>query len=255
MSKGECKTKWYRKPSSKNILQLVHFLSAHPRKTKKSILGSMFTTAIKVTSDVQERAKSKKLAQHIAGTNGYPEKEWTRKSGRFPQRRNLTAEDNSKIAFYLLFISDEMSKEVRASLRKADLEDHVRVVEIPPANLKTQLVRNRLYDRLCITPNCVICPFGNDGDCTVSGVVYLITCQSCGDQYIGETGRPLCIRIKEHLDGMTRSRVTTALSGHRRHSHGNSSFERTAKNPKMNRKEECTAVTNELALYQDLYGF
>ncbi|EYB83279.1 hypothetical protein Y032_0338g2923 [Ancylostoma ceylanicum] len=59
----------------------------------------------------------------------------------------------------------------------------------------------------------------------VSGGVYLITCQSCGDQYIGETGRPLCIRIKEHLDAMTRSRVTTALGGHRRHSHGNSSFE------------------------------
>ncbi|EYC00721.1 hypothetical protein Y032_0113g366 [Ancylostoma ceylanicum] len=59
----------------------------------------------------------------------------------------------------------------------------------------------------------------------VSDVVYLITCQSCGDQYIGETGRPLCIRIKEHLDGMTRSRITTALSGHRRHNHCNISFE------------------------------
>ncbi|EYB90672.1 hypothetical protein Y032_0216g2377 [Ancylostoma ceylanicum] len=109
-----------------------------------------------------------------------------------------------------------MSKKVRASLRKGDLEDHVRVVDIPPANLKTKLVRNRLYDRLFVTPNCVICPFGKDGDCMVSGVVYLITCQSCGDQYIGETGRPLCIRIKEHLDGMARSTMTTALGGHRR---------------------------------------
>ncbi|EYB96818.1 hypothetical protein Y032_0146g2522 [Ancylostoma ceylanicum] len=211
-SKGECKTKWYRKPSSKNIL--VHSLSAHPRKTKKAILGNMFATAIKVRSDVQERANSIKLAQHIAHTNGYPEKEWTRKSGRLPRRRNLTADDNSKIAFCLPFISDEMSKKVRASLRKADLEDHVRVVDIPPANLNTQLVRNRLYDRLCVTPNCVICPFGKDWDCMVSGVVYLITCQSCGDQYIGETGRPLCIRIKEHLDGMAGSSMTTALGGH-----------------------------------------
>ncbi|EYB89997.1 hypothetical protein Y032_0224g2698 [Ancylostoma ceylanicum] len=185
--------------------------------------------------------------------------------------------DNSKIAFCLPFISDEMSKKVRASLRVADQEDHVRVVEIPPANLKTQLVRNRLYDRLCVTPHCVICPFGKDGDCMVSGVVYLITCQSCGDHYTGETGRPLCIRIKEHLDGMTRPRVTTAPGGHRRHSHGNNSLEVavailslepeivarktleavwiTAMNPNMNRKEECIAVTNELALYQDLCGF
>ena len=159
----------------------------------------MFTTAIRVTSDAQERASSIKLAQHIARINGYPEKEWPRKSGNFPQRRNLTEEDNSKIVFCLPFISDAMSKAVRASLRKADLEDHVRVVEIPPANLKTKLVRNRLYDRLCITPNCVICPFGKDGDCMVSGVVYLITCQACGDQYIGETGRPLCILSLIHI--------------------------------------------------------
>ncbi|EYC36984.1 hypothetical protein Y032_0838g2611 [Ancylostoma ceylanicum] len=97
---------------------------------------------------------------------------------------NTTNDDSlkivSKIAFCLPFISDEMSKKVKASLRKADLEDH-RVIDISPANLKTQLVRNRLYDRLCVTPNCVICTFGKDGDCMVSGVVYLITCQSCGD--------------------------------------------------------------------------
>ncbi|KAK6726918.1 hypothetical protein RB195_004925 [Necator americanus] len=30
---------------------------------------------------------------------------------------------------------------------------------------------------------------------------------------------------------------------------------KNAKSPKMNRKEECIAVTNELALYQDLCGF
>ncbi|EYC38697.1 hypothetical protein Y032_0701g1650 [Ancylostoma ceylanicum] len=197
MSKGECKTIWYRKPSSKNII--IHSFSAHPRKTEKSILGTMFTTAKNFTSDVQERANSTKLAQHIARTNGYPEKECTRKLGRFFQRRNLTTEDNSRIAFYLPFISDEMSKEVRDS---ADQEDHVGVVKIPQANLKTHLVRNRLCD---VTPNCVICLFGKDGICIVSGVVYVITCQTCGHPHMCETGRPLRIRIEEQLDSMARS--------------------------------------------------
>ncbi|EYB91979.1 hypothetical protein Y032_0199g1647 [Ancylostoma ceylanicum] len=59
--------------------------------------------------------------------------------------------------------------------------------EIPPSNLKRQLVRNRMYDRFCITPNCVICPTGKPGDCMCSGVIYLITCISCGEEYIGET--------------------------------------------------------------------
>ncbi|KAK6744054.1 hypothetical protein RB195_011010 [Necator americanus] len=35
---------------------------------------------------------------------------------------------------------------------KAGLRNDVRVVEIPPANLKAKLVRNRVYDRLAQLP-------------------------------------------------------------------------------------------------------
>ncbi|VDM53462.1 unnamed protein product [Angiostrongylus costaricensis] len=34
-----------------------------------------------------------------------------------------------------------------------------------------------------------------------SGTVYLFSCKACVDEYVGETGRPLCVRIKEHLVG------------------------------------------------------
>ncbi|KAK6733436.1 hypothetical protein RB195_017275 [Necator americanus] len=56
-----------------------------------------------------------------------------------------------------------MSNAVRASLRQAGLQDSVRVVDIPPVNLKQQLVRNRAYDGLCETPNCIVCPNGRQG--------------------------------------------------------------------------------------------
>ena len=39
-----------------------------------------------------------------------------------------------------------------------------------------------------------------------SGVIYLMSCTSCGDEYIGETKRLLCSRVLEHLDGLKRSR-------------------------------------------------
>ncbi|KAJ1361895.1 hypothetical protein KIN20_021267, partial [Parelaphostrongylus tenuis] len=45
-------------------------------------------------------------------------------------------------------------------------EQSVALIEIPPNTLKRQLVRNRLYDRLCIMKDCKICPNGRDGDCT-----------------------------------------------------------------------------------------
>ncbi|KAK6730344.1 hypothetical protein RB195_007045 [Necator americanus] len=170
-----------------------------------------------------------------------------------------------------------MSREVRGCLRKAGLKNDVRVVKIPPANFKGQLVRNRACDRLCTTPSCVVYPYGRESDCMISGVVYRITCKLCGDEYIGETGRPLCIRVKEHLDGLEKSKTFTSFGAHRRICHPNSEVEVvvrilfyeseiterrtleafwiTAKSPEMNKRDECIAITNELSLYQDLCGF
>ena len=96
------------------------------------------------------------------------------------------------------------------------------------------------------------------------------------EEYIGETGRPLCSRVKEHLDGLKRSRPATPLGSHRLQCHGGVEFEVTvrilmrepqtsarktleafwigARNPKMNRKDECLAITNELAPFADLCG-
>ena len=110
-----------------------------------------------------------------------------------------------------------------------------------------------------------------------SGVVYLITCQTCGDQYVGETGRPLCVRVKEHLDGLEKSKLSTPLGAHRRQRHDDQHYDVAvtilsqepdtvarktleafwiaSKTPKINRKEECIAVTTELAPYQALCGF
>ncbi|KAK6737909.1 hypothetical protein RB195_020171 [Necator americanus] len=68
------------------------------------------------------------------------------------------------------FNSDDMSYALRASLRQVGLQNLVKVVDIPPVNLKRQLVHNRAYDRLCETPNCVVCPDGSQGDCNCVGL-------------------------------------------------------------------------------------
>ncbi|KAK6726224.1 hypothetical protein RB195_004505 [Necator americanus] len=51
ISNGTYQTKWYRKPSNKNIL--VHFLSAHPFHMKKAVLNNMFRTARTVCRDLR----------------------------------------------------------------------------------------------------------------------------------------------------------------------------------------------------------
>ena len=87
----------------------------------------------------------------------------------------------------------------------------------------------------------------------------------------------MCIRVKEHLDGLAKSKTFIPLGAHRRICHPNSEVEVevrilsyeseitarrtleafwiTAKSPKMNKKDECIAITNELSPYQDLCGF
>ena len=148
---------------------------------------------------------------------------------------------------------------------------NVPIIDIPPNTLRRQLVRNRLYDRLCSSESCIICPNGRDGDCMSSGTIYLISCNACGEEYIGETGRPLCVRIKEHLDGKVKVHQNTPLGTHRAQKHNGDDFEVTVrilaqesktstrktleafwinfKNPKMNRKDECLTITRDLAPY------
>ncbi|XGW16426.1 hypothetical protein V3C99_001696, partial [Haemonchus contortus] len=274
LERGFLRTKWYRKPTSKNIL--VHFRSAHPLKTKQAITRNMFRTAKMVSSGDREVAESVELARKVAITNGYPLKEQSLRRPPRSRPHGHTDESLEKVTFCLPFVSDSVSSDVRTALRKCGLDDMVRVVEVPPTNLRKKLVQNRSYDRLCITPHCVICPNGREGDCMASGVIYLITCEACGDEYIGETGRPLVCRIKEHLAGLKNSRPETPLGDHRRNRHGGVEFEVSvrilmrepttsarktleafwirAKDPQINRKDECLAITSELAPFIDLCG-
>ena len=271
ISNGDFLTKWYRKPSNKNIL--VHFhrcFIAHPVQTKKAVIRNMFRTASSVCSGTEERKESLAMARMVAASNGYrcP----PRRRGRrvlLPQQAESAVTE--KIPFCVPFISDEVSIAIRRCLRKVGLDNSVSVVEMPPNNLKQLLIRNRLYDRICTTANCVICPNGRGMDCMTSEVICLISCEDCGEECIGETARPLCVRIKEHLDGKDRSRPSTPLGIHRVQKHEGANFgvkvailareiktsaRKTleafwihAKNPKMNRKEECLSITRELAPY------
>ena len=52
----------------------------------------------------------------------------------------------------------------------------------------------------CIENDCVICREGMDVNCKMRGVVYEIQCkeEGCSKKYIGQTGRSLYERIKEH---------------------------------------------------------
>ena len=119
----------------------------------------------------------------------------------------------------------------------------------------------------CTTEHCVVCPQGKPGDCSKSGVIYQIKCMTCGATYIGETGRCLSVRLKEHLATKRRLTKTAPLGRHRLEYHNAEDYEVTCvilalepeisarkvleafwisvRNPIMNNRNECLSITNE----------
>ncbi|EYB98888.1 hypothetical protein Y032_0127g1402 [Ancylostoma ceylanicum] len=111
ITEGVYWTKWYRKPSSKNIL--VHFLSAHPTHMKRAVVTNIFRTATKVCSGPAEKEESLVLARQIAASNGYEDYASTSKRRREVLVKNRDPATAGKIPFYLPFISDEVSTAIR----------------------------------------------------------------------------------------------------------------------------------------------
>ena len=56
--------------------------------------------------------------------------------------------------------------------------------------------------------------------CNTNGVVYMLTCSYCNKQYVGETGRKLKERIKEHITNRNNNEKTIGthynLPGHQK---------------------------------------
>ncbi|KAJ1346568.1 hypothetical protein KIN20_001386 [Parelaphostrongylus tenuis] len=123
---------------------------------KTPLLKNKFRTATTVWESFSS-------AQKIATSNGY----YTVGASQARFKGNSMLPNNKsgeyKVPFLLPFISNEVSIAIECCLKRAGMEDSVALVEIRPETLKRQSVRNRLYDRLCETNDCKVCPNGRDG--------------------------------------------------------------------------------------------
>ena len=53
--------------------------------------------------------------------------------------------------------------------------------------------------------------------CNTKGVVYVLTCDKCGDQYVGQTERKLSTRVKEHMTSVDKKEKTMGLHFNKPH--------------------------------------
>ena len=67
--------------------------------------------------------------------------------------------------------------------------------------------------------DCLVCGTNGKGNCRASSVTYELKCSSCGDVYVGETGRNAYVRGKEHLRAMDKEQESSVLHKHHRDKH------------------------------------
>jgi len=129
-------------------------------------------------SEEKDKAKEVRHIQNALLANGY--KRWMLKVPSRPSptgQENSTSETTRPISEGLPYVS-ELSEHLRRVLRTQD----IRTYHKPYNTLRSILVHPK--DR---TPTK-----------KKTGVVYDITCNDCGEHYIGETVRPLEKRLGEH---------------------------------------------------------
>ena len=170
----------YRKPSFTE--QYLNFNSNHPYTVKKGIVHYLQHQAKTISSDTDAYQEKMISLRHDLHHNNYPEH-------ITPAPRNLDRrmEDNTqKLTAVCLPYVKGLTERIQKIYNPYD----IRTVFTSGSTFRRYLFRVKPPTEFNMTKNCV----------------YSIPC-SCGKIYIGETGRPLKVRLEEHRKARLKSWV------------------------------------------------
>ena len=187
---GRLTTSVYRKPTHTD--QYLAYDSHHPRSVKRGIVKCLYDRAKRLVTKPSVIAGEKKHLSSVLVSNGYPSSfvQKITKARTTPRREPVAEFKSTAVLPYVQGVSE--------SLRRCLEQQGIRTVFKSDTTLRSHLVR----------PKDTVNPAKQDG------VVYRIPCE-CGKVYIGETGRSMQERIKEHDRDIRLARTqTSAVSEH-----------------------------------------
>lgn len=255
-------TDLYTKPTDAN--NYLHYDSAHPPHCKKGIPYGQFLRIRRICSkpeDFKRHCLTK--AAHFA-TRGYPLKEVAEalhKAASKPEadltctRKPPEEEAIVLVTTYHPSFNDTSSITRRNwdilahSAKTQPLHKLKLIIALrKPPNLRSMLVRaktdhaqnedrrqeieQRRTDRICKTPECLICQkLDTSGTitspvtgrnymsrknvtCLSTNLIYCLSCSRCKMQYVGQTKRRLLDRMKEHLSKIRNHKLTNDIGRH-----------------------------------------
>jgi predicted GIY-YIG superfamily endonuclease/flagellar basal body rod protein FlgC len=187
--KDRITTRVYRKPTNSNLY--LQYDSAHPKSVKNGIVNTLLHRAETHCSDIKSYNTEVELIEKVLVNNRYPRK-LIRNIDRKRKQKKSTVdqekEENKKpdALVVIPYVPDLSEKIIRLGARA-----NIRVVCKSGDTLRTRLVKFKPRQE------------------TNKEVIYSIPCQ-CGKEYIGETGRPLTTRVKEHRAALKKGETATS---------------------------------------------
>ena len=168
-------TKVYRKPTHTG--QYLHFKSNHSNSTKSGIIRTLVMRAENVCSQGKEKVIELNRVKQELLSNGYPQSAIKKEMSKNPSFQFQQESRTSPIATMVIPYVRGLSEKIRRLAGK----HNIRTAFKSGSTIKTFTTKVRPRCDQKHTKECV----------------YEIPCQ-CGNVYIGETGRPLSVRLKEH---------------------------------------------------------
>ena len=173
-------TSIYRKPTHTNVY--THYNSCSPQVHKDSIIRSLTRRAYTLCSPQHLQPELEFLKNTFLG-NGYPLSyillimNQTRRSIGKSKTPSPNKQPNSSLRVVLPY-NQHFAKDLKKTLARYDIETSFRTAP----TLKNLLCNTSSKSDPKRTPNCI----------------YKLSCSNCPDFYIGQTYRPISLRIKEH---------------------------------------------------------
>ncbi|XP_068708218.1 uncharacterized protein [Montipora foliosa] len=186
---GRLTTSVYRKPTHTD--PYLVYDSHHPQSVKRGIVKCLYERAKRLVAKLSVISKEKKHLSSVPVSNGYLS---------FLQKITKTRKPSSNAEPTIEWATAVLPyvKGLSQQLRRCQQQQRIRAVFKSETTLRSHLVR----------PKDAVEPTKQDG------VVYRIPCE-CGEVYIGETGRPMQDRMKEHERDIRLARTqTSAVSEH-----------------------------------------
>ena len=205
---GKFSTELYIKPFHSQ--SITPWDSHGPNSSKRAILVGEIRRAVACSTDPQSRTWSLRKITTMFKQNGYP-KRFIQAVIR--QTLNTIPNDDEQENIYLKipYVNEQLKRRALSVIRRSGI-----------SNIKTHFMNGRpsskvfapSREKLNCPDHCETCNLVLKTNCCLTKyVVYQIICSNCNITYIGETGRTVGSRIKEHLR-MKKQTVFLHLKSH-----------------------------------------